>query len=89
MNFIADGKIFSGEQAKQLKLVDELGSLNDAIAEASKLAGIKGDPQIIKYPERKSPIYELLSSKFNLTNRFARYPSSRSFGLFYIVDIIH
>lgn len=89
LKFIADGRIFSGNQAKNLKLIDELGNVNDAIAEATKLAGIKGDPQILKYPEKKSPIYELISSKFNLTNRFTKYPSSRSFGLFYIVDIIH
>lgn len=51
---IADGRIFSGEQAKDLGLVDELGNLQDAITEAAKLAGIKGEPSVI-YPERRRP----------------------------------
>lgn len=49
---IADGRIFSGSQAKELKLVDELGGLSDAIALGAKLAGIEGEPEVI-YPERQ------------------------------------
>lgn len=51
---IADGRIFSGEQAKQLGLVDELGNLQDAIKKAAELAGIPGKPNVI-YPEKKRP----------------------------------
>ena len=86
---ISDGKIFSGEQALDLNLVDELGNLNDAINFVAKEAGIEGDPELIHYPEKKSPLYELLSSKLNLTSRINNFPTSSSFGLFYIVDIIH
>src|SRR5206468_4232331 len=50
---IADGRIFSGAQAKQLKLVDELGTLQDAINEAGKEAGIKGKPDVV-YPSKRS-----------------------------------
>ncbi len=49
---VADGRIFSGQQAKALHLVDELGTLQDAIAEAGSLAQIKGKPTVI-YPEKK------------------------------------
>ncbi len=49
---VADGRIFTGEQAKELGLVDELGSLKDAIGAAAKMAAIEGEPKII-YPERK------------------------------------
>jgi protease-4 len=49
---LADGRIFSGDQAKTLGLVDELGNLQDAIAMAAKMAGIKGEPEVI-YPEKK------------------------------------
>jgi protease-4 len=48
---VADGRIFSGAQAKAAKLVDELGTLQDAVNEAAKMAGIKGKPNTI-YPER-------------------------------------
>ena len=48
---IADGRIFSGSQAKKVKLVDELGTLDDSINEAAKMAGIKGKPSVI-YPSK-------------------------------------
>ena len=49
---IADGRIFSGSQAKKAHLVDELGTLDDAINEAGKMAGIKGKPNVV-YPSNK------------------------------------
>ena len=54
---IADGRIYSGRQAKQLGLVDELGGLPDAIAVAGKLGGIKGDPKLV-YPEKRNRLVE-------------------------------
>jgi len=56
---IADGRIMTGEQAQQLGLVDKLGNLQDAIDEATKLAGISGKPQIL-YPKKKFSLWELL-----------------------------
>ncbi|OFZ81186.1 MAG: hypothetical protein A2583_05280 [Bdellovibrionales bacterium RIFOXYD1_FULL_53_11] len=44
---IADGRIMSGVQAKAHKLVDEVGSLQDAIDEAAKMANIKGKPKVV------------------------------------------
>jgi len=49
---IADGRIFSGEQAKELGLVDRLGSLQDAIEIAAEMIGMKGKPVVI-YPKKK------------------------------------
>ena len=49
---LADGRIFSGDQAKDLGLIDSLGNLEDAIAMAGQLVGIKGEPEVI-YPEKK------------------------------------
>lgn len=57
---IADGRILSGEQALALKLVDRLGSLQDAIEEAGKLAGIKGEPVLIRPPKKKRLLLDLL-----------------------------
>jgi protease-4 len=45
---IADGRIFSGRQAKDLGLVDELGGFEDALDLAVSLAGIKGKPKIVQ-----------------------------------------
>lgn len=57
---IADGRIFTGEQAMALKLVDRLGTLRDAIEEAGKLAGIKGEPEVIRPPKKKKLLMDML-----------------------------
>jgi protease-4 len=56
---IADGRIMTGEQAKQLGLVDKMGNLDDAIEEAAKLVGIEGRPHVL-YPKKKFTLWELL-----------------------------
>ncbi|MEO0075875.1 MAG: signal peptide peptidase SppA [candidate division WOR-3 bacterium] len=45
---IADGRIFSGQQAQKYGLVDSLGSYQDAIKITAHLCGIKKEPKIIK-----------------------------------------
>lgn len=49
---LADGRIFSGAQAKKKGLIDELGGLTRAIKLSARLGGIKGKPYVI-YPEEK------------------------------------
>jgi protease-4 len=50
---VADGRVFTGVQAKKLKLIDEIGTLEDAIADVAKQAKIKGKPKTA-YPTKKS-----------------------------------
>jgi protease-4 len=57
---IADGRILTGEQAKQLGLVDEMGNLQDAIDKAARMVGIAGKPNVI-FPKKKFPLWELLA----------------------------
>lgn len=45
---LADGRIYTGQQAKDLGLVDELGTLDDAFAAAKRLAGLE-EAQLIRY----------------------------------------
>jgi protease-4 len=52
---LADGRIFSGEQALDLHLVDQLGGLRDAVELAAKRAGIPGEPSWIEYQKRQPP----------------------------------
>jgi protease-4 len=60
---LADGRIFSGQQAKELGLLDSLGNMEDAIALAAELGGIKGEPSVV-YPEKKFSVLEfVLGSK--------------------------
>ncbi|MEX0999882.1 MAG: signal peptide peptidase SppA [Thermodesulfobacteriota bacterium] len=85
---VADGKIYTGEQALNLKLIDELGTINDAISAAGNLGGIEGDPEVINFPKKKSKLFDLLNSKID-TNILTSVPIKSRFGLFYLVDIIN
>jgi protease-4 len=51
---IADGRIFTGEQALKVGLIDEIGNLEDAVKVAGKLSGIKGEPEVVSKKERFS-----------------------------------
>lgn len=59
---IADGRIFSGRQAIKAGLVDELGDLDYAVKTAARVAGIKGEPEVITRKE-KSRFLDLLNGK--------------------------
>ncbi|NOY77019.1 MAG: signal peptide peptidase SppA [Calditrichaeota bacterium] len=59
---IADGRIFTGEQALKLGLVDKLGTYEDAIQLAAKMAGIRGKPSLVKMQKRKRTVFDLLFS---------------------------
>ncbi len=85
---IADGRVFTGEQAKALKLIDELGTINDAISAAGNLAGIQGEPETVYYPKRKREFLDFLLSKVGL-GALSDIPKQASFGLFYLADIIN
>jgi protease IV len=61
----ADGRIYSGQQAHALKMVDELGGYEDAIEAAAKLANISGRPKLV-YPRRKFSFRDLLENRLGL-----------------------
>jgi protease-4 len=61
---IADGRIFSGEQAEELGLLDSLGNMEDAIALAAELGGITGEPSIVYAEKKRFSVLEfILGSK--------------------------
>ncbi len=61
LEHLAQGKVYTGRQALSHKLVDQIGTLDDAVAEAKKLAGLEADAEIERLilPEPKSFIEEL------------------------------
>ncbi|MDA8089736.1 MAG: signal peptide peptidase SppA [Nitrospiraceae bacterium] len=75
---LADGRIFTGQQAKALGLIDQLGDLEDAINSAKTMAGIKGKPSLEEKRKGKS-IFDLFKSKVSLSGI---YPSFKLGYLF-------
>ncbi len=71
---LADGRIYTGNQALKLGLVDEMGNLYDAIDGAAKMVGITGVPQIKEYG-KASPLSMIFgaSEKFNVKKELLTY----------------
>ncbi len=57
---LADGRIFTGRQAKALGLVDELGGLQDAVLLAGRLSGMKGKPVVVHAMKKKTTLWKYL-----------------------------
>jgi protease-4 len=60
---IADGRVFTGEQAVKVGLVDQLGTLEDSIKVAANLAGIKEEPEVVTKKDKLS-FFDILRNKF-------------------------
>ena len=58
---LADGRVFTGEQAVRLGLVDTIGTYEDAIHIAASLAGINGEPSLVRERHRSSFFQSIMS----------------------------
>jgi protease-4 len=65
---LADGRVYTGQQALDLGLVDEIGYLDDAIQKAAALGGIAGEPRIYEL----APDVSLFDSLYGIQAR--QYP---------------
>ena len=61
---VADGRVFSGEQALVMKLVDSLGTINDAIEITATMASIEGEPKVYYTKKDKSLIDFILENTY-------------------------
>ncbi len=76
VKLLADGRIYTGEEAKTIGLVDRLGNLEDAVEWAGRLGGIEGEISTVYPKKEKIPlieyltgasIHQILKSIFNLS----------------------
>jgi len=72
---IADGRIITGETARKLGLVDELGNFEDAISSAAIMGKIKGEPKVIYAKQKKFSLVGFLLGN-ELTNQIKNYHPS-------------
>ncbi len=59
---ISDGRIFTGSQAKELSLIDTLGTFEDAVLMIAEMAGIQGRPKLVFSQKQKKTLFDLLFS---------------------------
>ncbi len=86
---LSDGKIFAGSQAKQLGLVDHMGTFETAIAEARKLGGLDEDSWIVEYPIKKKTLFDHLVPESLTGHPIISTPLKTGFGLYYVADVVY
>ncbi len=57
---LADGKVWTGEQALPLKLVDQIGDFRAALEDTAKSVGIKGEPTVVHPEKERKSVLDLL-----------------------------
>lgn len=62
---VAQGRVWTGQQAVERKLVDRLGSLGDAVASAAKKAKLEGTPSVTYVEKERSKAEKLMASLFD------------------------
>src|SRR5260370_4548832 len=58
---IADGRVWTGQQALPLKLVDKLGDFQTAVDETAKSVGIKGEPELVRPQKERRTLLDVLT----------------------------
>src|SRR5262245_2778666 len=59
---MADGRVFTGRDAKQRKLIDEIGNFQDAVDLTAKLAGISGKPRLLRLNRQRVTLLDVLTT---------------------------
>jgi len=54
----ADGRVVTGEQAKEMGLVDDIGGFQDAVDLAKEMAELKGEPRLVYPPDERARFLE-------------------------------
>jgi protease IV len=57
---IANGKVWTGEQAKDMKLIDSVGDFETAVSETAKSVGISGEPTLVRPERDRKTLMDLL-----------------------------
>lgn len=59
---MADGRVFTGRDAKERKLIDEIGNFQDAVDITAKLAGISGKPRLLRSTRQRVTLLDVLTT---------------------------
>ncbi|MDD5167525.1 MAG: signal peptide peptidase SppA [Syntrophales bacterium] len=87
LRLIADGRIFTGRQAKKAGLVDDLGDLEAALDLAGKLAHAKGKPEAIYPAKKKVTFWEMIfQTAASTAMTQLKVQESRYYGLYFVYD---
>lgn len=82
---MASGRVWTGEQAIGLKLIDQIGGFQKAVDETAKSAGIHGEPSLVHPEEKKKTLFDILFGDVSqLLPAQARMLQTNNPGFFYL-----
>ena len=67
---LADGRVFTGRDAREKKLIDEVGNFQDAVNLAASLAGISGKPNLLRVTRQRVTLLDVLTGDVSRLNPF-------------------
>ena len=67
---LADGRVFTGRDAREKKLIDEIGNFQDAVDLTASLAGITGKPSLLRATRQRVTLIDLLTGDVSSLNPF-------------------
>ena len=59
---MADGRVFTGRDAKERKLIDEIGNFQDAVDLTAKMSGISGKPRLLRLNRPRVTLLDVLTT---------------------------
>jgi protease-4 len=62
---IADGRVWTGEQALAMKLIDQVADFQSAVRDTAKTVGIKGEPALVKIERQRPSLFDLVFGDSN------------------------
>jgi protease-4 len=60
VNAMADGRVWTGDQAVPLHLIDQVGDFRAAVKDTAQSVGIKGEPQLVRPEKERRTLLDLL-----------------------------
>jgi protease IV len=57
---IADGRVWTGQEAKELKMIDQIGDFDTAVHDTAKAVGIEGEPTIVRPEKQRRTLFDLM-----------------------------
>ena len=83
---IADGRVMTGRQAYNLGLVDRLGGFKDAVTLAGQLAGISGEPTVVKRRKHATTLWDLIDNLRGMASTVASRVNRESVSIEYLLQ---
>jgi len=74
---LADGRVFTGREAKKREMIDEIGNFQDAVNLTARFAGISGEPRLIRLGRERVTLLDMLTSDISQVLPLSR----QGFGL--------